>query len=80
MLSWIGAREQFFESFVISLVISLFMAIMWKRHTEDLTVQIALAEDGGESEKFAWVPHQRQRDETRRHFQPPSVSVVRRPA
>ncbi len=45
MLSWIGSREQFVTSFVISLVISLFLSITWKRRTEELTAQIALAEE-----------------------------------
>lgn len=45
MLSWIGSREQFVTSFVISLVISLFLTIVWKRRTEELTAQIALAEE-----------------------------------
>jgi hypothetical protein len=30
MLGWIGSREQFFTSFVISLVISLVMVLLWK--------------------------------------------------
>jgi len=45
MLSWIGSSEQFITSFVISLIISLFLSVMWKRRTEELTAQIALAED-----------------------------------
>ena len=45
MLNWIGSPKQFFTSFVISLVISLFIAIMWKRRAEDLTAQIALGEE-----------------------------------
>ena len=45
MLIWIGSREQFFTSFVISLVISLIIAILWKRRAEELTAQIALAEE-----------------------------------
>lgn len=45
MLNWIGSHEQIFTSFVISLVISLFISIMWKRRADDLTAQIALAEE-----------------------------------
>ena len=45
MFNWIGTREQLTTSFVISLVISLFLAIMWKRRAEDLAAQIALAEE-----------------------------------
>lgn len=50
MLNWIGSREQIFTSFVISLVISLFISIMWKRRADDLTAQIALA---GEQERVS---------------------------
>ena len=45
MLSWIGSREQVFTSFVVALVISLFIAIMWTRRTEELTAQIQLAQE-----------------------------------
>ena len=45
MLEWIGSREQFFTSFVISLVISLFISILWKRRADELTAMIALAEE-----------------------------------
>ena len=45
MLNSIGSLEQFFTSFVISLVISLFISILWKRRAEELTAQIALAEE-----------------------------------
>ena len=45
MLIWIGSRQQLFTSFVISLVISLIIAILWKRRAEELTAQIALAEE-----------------------------------
>jgi sensor histidine kinase YesM len=45
MQNWIGSREQFFTSFVISLVISLVMGLLWKRRREELTAQIALAEE-----------------------------------
>ena len=45
MLKWIGSLEHVFTSFVVALVISLFMATMWTRRTEELTAQIALAEE-----------------------------------
>ena len=45
MAKWIGSREQVFTSVVISLVISLVLAIAWKRRSEELTAQIALAEE-----------------------------------
>ncbi len=45
MLNWIGSSEQFTTSFVISLIVSLFLSIMWKRRTEELTAQITLAEE-----------------------------------
>lgn len=44
MLTAIGAREQLFTSFVISLVISIVISLLWKRRSEELTAQIALAE------------------------------------
>ena len=45
MLKWIGSLEHVFTSFVVALVISLFMATMWTRRAEELTAQIALAEE-----------------------------------
>ncbi|MEQ1518065.1 MAG: sensor histidine kinase [Usitatibacteraceae bacterium] len=45
MAGWIGSREQVFTSTVISLFISLVLAMAWKRRSEELTVQIALAEE-----------------------------------
>ncbi len=45
MLSWIGTREQVFTSLVISLVISLILSLVWKRRAEELSAQIALAEE-----------------------------------
>ena len=45
MLSWIGTREQFFTSFVISIVISLVLTTVWKRRAEELHAQIAIAEE-----------------------------------
>ncbi|MBC7623707.1 MAG: histidine kinase [Aeromicrobium sp.] len=45
MLKWIGSLEHVFTSFVVALVISLFMATMWTRRTEELIAQIALAEE-----------------------------------
>lgn len=45
MANWIGSREQIFTSVVISLVISLVLAIAWKQRSEELTAQIALAEE-----------------------------------
>ena len=45
MRIWIGSLQQFFTSFVISLVISLIITILWKRRAEELTAQIALAEE-----------------------------------
>lgn len=45
MAGWIGSREQVFTSMVISLMISLVLAMAWKRRSEELTAQIALAEE-----------------------------------
>ena len=45
MLHWIGTREQFFTSFVISIVISLVLTTVWKRRAEELHAQIAIAEE-----------------------------------
>ena len=45
MLRWIGSREQIFTSFVISMIISLVLATLWKRRSEELIAQIALAEE-----------------------------------
>ncbi len=45
MLNWIGTREQFFTSFVISIVISLVLTTVWKRRAEELHAQIAIAEE-----------------------------------
>ena len=45
MLTWIGTREQLFTSFVISLVVSLILSLVWKRRAEELTAQIAFAEE-----------------------------------
>ena len=45
MLKWIGSVEHVFTSFVVSLVISLFIATMWTRRSEELTAQIALAQE-----------------------------------
>ena len=45
MLNWIGSSEQLITSFAISLIISLFLSIMWKRRTEELTAQISRAEE-----------------------------------
>ncbi len=45
MLLWIGSREQLFTSFIISLVISLVLATVWTRRSEELTAQILLAEE-----------------------------------
>ena len=45
MLIWIGSREQIFTSFIISLMISLVLATLWARRSEELTAQIALAEE-----------------------------------
>ena len=45
MLIWIGTREQFFTSFVISIVISLVLTTVWKRRAEELHAQIAIAEE-----------------------------------
>ena len=45
MLIWIGSREQLFTSFIISLMISVVLATLWTRRSEELTAQIALAEE-----------------------------------
>ncbi len=45
MLNWIGTREQFFTSFVISIVISLVLTTVWKRRADELHALIALAEE-----------------------------------
>ena len=45
MLTWIGTREQVFTSLVISLVISLVLSLVWKRRAEELSAQIAFAEE-----------------------------------
>lgn len=45
MLIWIGSREQLFTSFIISLMISFVLATLWTRRSEELTAQIALAEE-----------------------------------
>ena len=45
MLIWIGTREQLFTSFIISLMISVVLATLWTRRSEELTAQIALAEE-----------------------------------
>ena len=45
MANWIGSREQVFTSGVISFLISLVLAIAWKLRSEELTAQIALAQE-----------------------------------
>lgn len=45
MLGWVGSAEQLTTGFVISLVISCVISLLWKRRSEELLSQIVLAEE-----------------------------------
>ncbi len=45
MLAWMGSVEQIMTGFVISLIISSVISLLWKRRADELTTQIAFAEE-----------------------------------